>query len=189
MEAIGTVTLPLILFSLSEGYIHTRNMYKYFLCLVIGMFVSEIPYRMLFPPPPELGFSFMNIMATLALTLAFIFILDKINKSLVLVAAIFILMIFLSNILQVDYGFYPIMLAYAFFCFRENNLAKLVLCYLVYITRYQHFILGGIIILILRLYNGKHLNNADISLKRKKAYKYAFYIFYPLHFLVLYAIK
>gem|GEM_PF-4547454 len=188
-EAIGTITMPLITFLLVEGYMHTKNVYKYFFRLIIAMLISELPFRLIFPIMPQEGFYFGNIMATLALTLVAVYLFDKVKNNLFLTGCSFFSIVILSSILQVDYGFFTIVLAFNFFFFRDNPITKLILCYLIYITRYSNFLIGLIIILLLGIFNNNLTNKERISSKQKNAFKYGYYLFYPLHFIVLYLIK
>ncbi len=168
---------------------HTKNVYKYFFRLIISMFICELPYRLIFPIMPQEGFYFGNIMATLALTLVAVYLFDKVKNNLFLIGCSFILMFILSSILQVDAGFFSIMLAFNFFYFRDNPVTKLIICYLIYITRYSYFLIGLIIILLLAMFNNNLTNKENYSLKQKNAFKYGYYLFYPLHFVILYLIK
>ncbi|GFN35017.1 TraX family protein [Tepidimicrobium xylanilyticum] len=188
-EAIGTITMPIITFLLVEGYMHTRNVYRYFFRLIIFMLISELPYRLIFPMMPQEEFYVGNIMATLALTLVAIYLFDRVKNILFLIGFSFISIIILANILSVDYGFYSIILAFNFFFFRDNSIIKLIIFYLVYITRYSNFIIGLIIVCLLAMYNDNITNKKKFSLKQKYIYKYGYYLFYPLHFIALYLVK
>lgn len=188
-EIIGTITMPLITFLLVEGYIHTKNIYKYFLRLVIAMLISEFPYRLIFPIMPQERFYFGNIMATLALTLVAVYLFDTVKNNLFLIGFSFTLIIILTNILSTDYGFFPIILAFNFFFFRDNPAIKLIICYLIYITRYSNFLIGLIIILLIGMFNNNLTNKENLALKQKEVFKYSYYLIYPLHFIVLKIIK
>lgn len=43
---IGRLAFPIFAFQISEGYLHTRNLKKYFLRLIIIAIISQIPYSL-----------------------------------------------------------------------------------------------------------------------------------------------
>ena len=60
---IGRLSFPIFAFQISEGYIHTKNLKKYFLRLFLFALVSQIPF-MLFHSIISRDFS-LNIFFTL----------------------------------------------------------------------------------------------------------------------------
>ena len=53
---IGRLAFPIFAFQISEGYIHTKNLKKYFLRLFLFAIISQIPF-MLFHNLISTGFS------------------------------------------------------------------------------------------------------------------------------------
>lgn len=74
---IGRIAFPIFAFQISEGYVHTKNLKKYFFRLLIFAFVSQIPF-MLFSSSFSNSIS-LNIFFTLFLGLLAIFLYDKIK--------------------------------------------------------------------------------------------------------------
>lgn len=165
---IGTITLPIIIFLLVEGFIYTKNRHKYFLRLIIAMLISEAPYRLIFPIINQENFYFGNIMATLALIFVGLVLFEKVQNSVILISISFILVLILSNVLQVDAGAYAMFLAFTFFFFRDKLSVKLIIFYLVYITRYSNFLIGLVISIVISMYNGKLTNKTENSLSKNK---------------------
>ena len=44
MNFVGRIAFPIFAFQISEGYIHTHNLKKYFVRLIIFALISQIPY-------------------------------------------------------------------------------------------------------------------------------------------------
>ena len=72
---IGRIAFPIFAFQISEGYVHTKNLKKYFFRLFLFAIISQVPF-MLFHSLISSDFS-LNIFFTLLLGLACIFIYDK----------------------------------------------------------------------------------------------------------------
>lgn len=197
---IGRLAFPIFAFQISEGYIHTKNLKRYFLRLVIFSFVSQVPY-MLFRSAYFSGFSF-NIFFTLILGLVCIVIYDelinsKFNAPTALKMFIsFILIALISFIAQCyhfEYGAFGVFTIFIFYLFKDTkfimNLSFIfaVLAYFIknivvsnFDYRYILLCICTILPLIfINLYNGK----------KGKNIKYVLYIFYPVHLFVLYLLE
>lgn len=73
---IGRLAFPIFAFQISEGFVHTKNIKKYFLRLGIFAVLSQIPFS-LFHSTFSNEFS-LNVFFTLFLGLLSIFLYDKI---------------------------------------------------------------------------------------------------------------
>ena len=205
MNLIGRIAFPIFAFQISEGYIHTKNLKKYFLRLFIFALISQVPF-MLFCSTYTNGLT-LNIFFTLFVGLFAIFIHDKIihsniksninNKFIyylkqtigILTA---ILLGILAEICHFDYGFFGIAIIFMFYLFKNDKLAMAIsfitACVLKYgitiiLNGYNiWYILLGIFTILsiipICAYNGK----------QGKKVKYLLYIFYPVHLLILYFI-
>lgn len=189
---IGRIAFPIFAFGISEGYKKTKNPKKYFFRLLIFAIVSQIPYvlymsKILNVKFNPINFNIFNLNIGFTLLLGFICItlFDKFKyKSLGLIS-VFILSIF-AEIFPIDYGWYGILLIFAFYLFYDNKKIMFVVYTLLSILKYIYsnnyilFIFFSMIpLLLIYLYNQK----------RGKNLKYFFYIFYPLHFIILYIIR
>lgn len=184
---IGRLAFPIFAFQITQGYIHTKNLKKYFLRLGIFALISQIPLMMLYSVFSN-SFVF-NIFFTLILGLLAITVLDKSeNKVLGVIGALSIA--FISNFLNVDYGIFGVLTIISFYIFKNNKLAMFLSFSALSIYNFRrallltHFRLDVVLLviftilslLIIFLYNGK----------KGKNIKHLFYWFYPLHLIFLY---
>ena len=48
MNLIGRIAFPIFAFQVSEGYLHTKNLKKYFLRLFLFALVSQLPFMLFY---------------------------------------------------------------------------------------------------------------------------------------------
>lgn len=190
---IGRISFPLYAFLLVNGYYHTHNKFKYMLNLLLFGLISEIPFNLfifnkIFYP------EYNNIYLTLLIGLITIYIVDNIklkfkdNISYIIGFLIVILFSFINELLHADYGFIGIMIIYVYYL-SYNIKSKNKLLYLVgllfssyiYIISNKTIISLGFLLSVPLLY---FYNNKRV--KTNKLIKYLFYIYYPLHLILLY---
>lgn len=189
-NVIGRIAFPIFAFQITEGYIHTKDLKKYFKRLIIFAIISQIPF-MLFLSTFTSPFT-LNIFFTLLLGLLSIYIYNKIpNKFLAIVIGI-IISIF-AEIINVDYGAWGIIIIMIFYIFKDKkvimSLLYILSCFIKYLPNLLKYNFHYIYLLLLFstafsiffiiAYNGK----------QGKKIKYFLYIFYPLHMLILYFIN
>ena len=189
-NVIGRIAFPIFAFQISEGYIHTKNLKKYFKRLIIFAIISQIPF-MLFSSTFTSRFS-LNIFFTLFIGLFAIYIYDKShNKFLGILVTIFLCA--LAQLIKTDYGAWGVCIIMIFYIFKDKKiwmcllyLLSCLLKYLPYLLAYNfHYIYMLLLlgtassIFFIILYNGK----------QGKKVKYLLYAFYPLHMLALYFIN
>ena len=204
-NVIGRIAFPIFAFQISEGYIHTKNLKRYFLRLFCFAIISQVPF-MLFDSMFTSNFTF-NIFGTLFIGLLVILLYDKIsncsfkltnnkkfnltiNKIFGFITAILLGVV--SQICHFDYGFWGVAIIFLFYIFKNDKIGMLIFYITACIIKYgvniiiygYHYIyillcLGTIIpIIFIYLYNGK----------QGKKIKYLLYAFYPVHLLILYFI-
>jgi traX family protein len=196
---IGRLAFPIFAFQISEGYIHTKNLKKYFYRLVIFALISQIPF-MLFHSIINGSDWGLNVIFTLVFGLLAITIYDKYNKFVGVASTIFLGVI--ANSLHCDYGIYGVLITFLFYVFSHNkwllavsfSIATLIKygynisLYLNYgpdvlqyvASFYLPYIVGTLCAIIpILLYNKK--KGPDT--------KYLLYLFYPLHMLLIYGIS
>lgn len=188
MNYIGRLAFPIFAFLISEGYIHTKNLKKYFLRLFIFACITQIPYILFLHTFSN--DSNLNILFTLTLGLLAIILYDKQNnKYLGLFWVIFCSII--AQFFYFDYGWYGIAIIFIFYIFKKEKLYMNIFFSIITFIRYFFtfaktsrieyiFIIFFCILSLIpiNLYNEK----------KGKNIKYLFYIFYPLHLLILYLI-
>ena len=190
LRAVGRLSFPIFAFLLTEGYVHTRSFSKYFLRLLVLAVISEIIYDYVFYERfIYLGAN--NIFFTLALGLFTLFLLDKsrclVKKyfkdkiDLIIILPITYLLIvvimgLIAEFLSFSYGMLGILIISFFYLFKNNFLLMVIsvsISTLILGEPMQYFSLFSLILIC--FYN-KELG---------KKCKMFFYLYYPLHILVL----
>lgn len=211
MHFIGRFTAPIMCYFISEGYFHTKDVKKYIFRIGIFAIISQLPFviaEKLTSPPimivdgklslnPELFIPSFNVMFTLmlgliALALWNIEIIEKPLRIMIVISLCFIslscdwmcfsvLWILFFGIYRNDYkgkwiSYYCIALSSMAIAISTNILSGLPL--------WRNFWQLGLLFppFIIGLYNGERGN-------RNPFHKWFFYIFYPLHLLVIGIIK
>lgn len=185
MNYIGRLAFPIFAFLITKGYVHTSNLKKYFLRLLIFAIISQIPFMLLFPN----GFT-LNILFTLALGLLAITVYNKFKNK--LLGFIFVILCsVLAHFLHFDYGWFGIAIIFIFYIFKNKkaymNIFFIVATFINYIYYFAKtlrieylliFLFCCLSLIPINLYNGK----------KGKNIKYFLYAFYPLHLIALYLI-
>ena len=182
----GRLAFPIFAYQISEGYTHTHDLKKYIWRLFLFAIISQIPFNLF---QYALGFSLtLNIFFTLLLGLLAICAFEKIpNKFMgIIVSAI---CIYLGHLLNVDYGYWGVLLVFAFYILRANKVLLVIGFAAIVMLKYLPILIQSsfnyvniylaiftfLAIIPILLYNGKQ------GLKTK----YLLYIFYPLHLAIL----
>lgn len=201
---VGRLSMPLFAFALSEGCRYTKNKAKHFALLFTLAALCQIVYYFF-----DDGSLYMSILVTFSLSVLCIYALQYFKKRLfddsktsekILAGALLILAVggtfALNQVLTIDYGFLGCMLPVfaSLFDFRDINVPERlqkfdrlpirVLCLgvgcLTFALSHLHDVPISFYMLlalpILLLYSGE---------KGKLKTKYFFYVFYPLHLVVL----
>lgn len=180
---LGRISFPLFAFLLTEGYVHTSNLKKYFYRLFVFGLISQIPF-LIFRTYVGVGV-WLNIMFTLLLGLFAILIFDKVEFKLLSFSLVAIIA-YIGYLIKVDYGWFGVILVFLFYLFKSNKLSLTVSFISLVLIRYYlinaldlyhiYSIVFTILpILIIWLYNGKE----------GKKLKYFYYLFYPIHLIIL----
>lgn len=181
LRVIGRFAFPIFCFFLVEGYLHTRNKVKYLARMAICAIVSEIPFDLCLSSQ-LFDFSHQNTIFTLIIGLIAIMCIDKAgnlkdNRILVQILA-FISCSIAATLLNLDYKWGGVTLIVALYVFRNNNKLRLVFSAISLVFCGVGEIIGVLSIIIANKYNGN-----------KHKLKYFFYVFYPLHLVVLHIIS
>ena len=188
----GRIAMPVFAFCIAEGYAHTKDRNRYMIRMGIFALISEIPFDLAFFG--KVGFRHQNIMVTFFIALLALRLFDAVRGSrseetgrystqkTALGVNTVLAMAVLALVLRTDYSLFGVIAVFLFYVFRDAHpvihsgagvaflaLTRTVGCYRA----------TGLSFLPLVLYNGK----------RGKGMKWLFYLFYPGHLLVLYALR
>lgn len=218
MRYIGRIAFPVFCFLIIEGALHTHDMKRYLLRMGIFALISEIPYNLAFDGS-IISSGSTNVFFTLFFGLISIavhqtlhaggFGTDKAGhtKSVemrlsqpvqpfieklcglpvqiknIIAFAFMLLCCILSFLLGTDYSFGGVFTIYIMFICRNKALIRdvsmIVLLYL-FFGRVELY--GAVSILLFYFYNGKRGPNP-------KWMQYLFYLFYPVHLLILWGLN
>ena len=175
---IGRIAFPLFAFLLVEGFVHTGNLKKYMLRMLIFACISEIPYDLAMQET-WLEFSRQNTIWTLTLGLLMLALCRKYQYSVWAVAGIAVVCA-AAALLRFDYGAGGIVLILILYFLRDRQWLKYLAMLGLSVLWFGGTEIAAMISIIFMLaYNGKHGKNM----------KYMFYWFYPVHLAVLFFIK
>lgn len=185
LRTIGRIAFPLFAWLVANGAYHTKNIQKYFLRLLVFAFISQVPFmltnRLIDPSSISL-----NIFFTLSIGLGAIILIKKTNKK-SLWALISSVSAIGATALGTDYGGFGVLSIIAFYVYFKNKKAMIISQIWIYILMSLYFlylenalglveIFGLVGLLAVAFYNDKE----------GPKLQYLFYLFYPLHYMVIY---
>ena len=185
---IGRLAFPIYGFLLAEGMRHTRNPGKYILRLGIGILLAELPFDLLF----EGGFTWesQSVMVTLALGAGMLWSMGK-TENYAVKLLLTIPFAVLAEFMKCDYGLWGIAMIAVFALTDRWPVQLLFLFWVNWQLQSAEIPILGIsvsvqlfataAILPIQLYSGKKLTHS-------RAVQWAFYLFYPVHLLILWLI-
>lgn len=208
MGILGRIAFPIFAFGIAQGCKYTRNISKYILRLLICGVVSEVPYQLFFNDG-IVYFGVSNILFTLtlgAIGCYFIRLFKENDKLWVSIITTLVLM-FIAEVVHVEAGAMGVLLIVATYYFFDDRKKRTVSMAL--ILTFMYLVSGYFIgftppfvqwllpntniwllllnvvgalssVLLLCFYNGE---------KGKTYLKYMFYVFYPVHLIVLFGVS
>ncbi len=187
-RGIGRLAFPIFLFLMLEGFLHTRNVWKYALRLAIFALISEIPFNMAFTGN-IFDLSYQNVFFTLLIGLlmmiGFEAVSDRVPESFpagVLQTLVFVAALAAAGFLKCDYTYMGVAMTAAVYITRNHRnimwLAVMVAMILTLIPSNSSIfeLIGCFSFLFIACYNGER---GSFNMK------YFFYLFYPVHILIL----
>ena len=196
MHFIGRFTIPIMAFFIAEGYKKSRNVADYILRLLILAVASVIPFTLLFGP---IYGSLQNTIFSLLLGLCALYYAGKTENRFFKAIIVFLCML-ISIVILADGAVSVVLLIYLMGTIKGRkkavwlsitimNAADLFLTFAFPLAYGQMpaFGITDVIVMLgtfipaffLSQYNGE----------RGKSAKYLFYFFYPLHLLIIWAIR
>lgn len=178
LRCLGRIAFPIFCFLIVEGFFHTHDVRRYMGRLGVFALISEIPYDLAFRGVP-LEYDHQNVFFTLLIGIGMMVLLER-NREWPVKAVILLLAMWLAVLIRSDYNFRGILLIFVFYIFHESRWLAVTA------GGFWNFLYQGVIqkygvlsVLPLALYIGE----------RGRKMKYFFYIFYPVHLLLLYGIS
>ena len=190
LRIIGRLAFPIYCFLLAEGVAHTKNPVKYGLRLFAGILLAEIPFDLaLFG---RFSWAHQSVMVTLFLGFGMALIMQKLDRTKLVPVIAFA---FLAELFRTDYGAWGIFMIALFVMTRDrkdrNNLqviGMVIICWFMNSAAVQIFgvrvpieLFAVLALIPIFLYTGK---KRTVS----KGIQIGFYLFYPVHLLVLHLI-
>lgn len=206
LRYFGRIALPIFAFFIAEGCFYTRNKIKYFLQVFVLAVICQTFYIANDLLNGGIKSIYLNVLFTFSLSIivvsAYINILktakQKDNKKTIVAVSLFILSLLFVCFLQtaltpifnieitIDYGVAGILLPLFAALFKDKNKRFIsfsigTIIYCVVRFSYQPYVFFSLLALpLIFLYNGQ---------RGRKNLKWFFYLFYPLHFAVIYGIS
>ena len=181
LRAIGRLAFPIFAFQIGVGFKHTHSKEKYILRMILFALISQYPFA-LFLKAVNIA-PILNIGATFTLALLALYSIDKFKKSWIKYPLLIIILC-ISAYVPMDYGLIGVLIVISLYFLNYSKVIALSSFFAIILLycaiNNSLFSLPALLaILPILLYNGKKGPNI----------KYLFYIFYPLHLLVILLIK
>ncbi len=185
MRLIGRLAMPIFAFLIAEGCRYTKNKRRHFFeVFLLGVFCQAVSFAG--------GRVKLNILLTFSVSILLIYITELAMRDkrfipvpIILVGGLYIALTKILSPLGIgfDYGFFGIILPVLTFIPKNKWLKFIAFAFgLVILCRFAgRFQIYSMFALIpVFFYNGE---------RGKFKFKYAFYVFYPLHLFIIFAIK
>ena len=171
MRMVGRLAFPIFAFLLVEGYVHTHNIRRYIMNLLMAAIISDIPWMLLG------GYDSHNVMFTLLLGLMAVSFIDRFWRNRLVTLTVISLIGVLAEWLQTDYSWRGIFLICVLFMFRDKPL----LAFMFGLPFLMVYGLAGSAagLMMPMLYSGQR------GFATGRVSKYFFYAFYPLHLMAI----
>lgn len=193
LRIIGRLAFPLYVFLLVEGFSHTRNRPKYFLRLLAGALLAELPYDLMIYG--QFSWESQSVMVTLSLGFLALTVMDRVG-SIYWKAVAALPFVVLAELACSDYGWQGVLLVVLFAMSREyyaRNIIRFGGMLVIFHTMPSVMLplggmgipmqaLGALSILFIAGYDGRKLTNSRVV-------QWAFYLFYPVHMLILFVLE
>ena len=194
MRIIGRIAAPVMFYFLVEGYEHTSSRKNYALRLLAFAILSQIPYSLVRFGKASAGD--LNVIFTLLISFLMMAVTDRIKSQIIKGMAIALFMII--SVFS-DWGLLGPLMVWIFYMNRGDKTKQIrdylmiiciqLICTVIFlICNTQNWYEGicqlGIFLVIplLHFYNGEPGRKTIVN-------KWLFYVFYPLHFLVIWILS
>lgn len=193
MRIIGRIAFPLFCFQIAFGATKTRNIWKYVLRLFVFALVTQVALSVVLW---EIYVSWLNVFFTLSAGVLSIIMINKAKeeKNPVIAACVLVIIIvllLLAELLHFDYGMMGVALIIMFYLPLTHSLKWSKITMLpVFILFNLPFALSSSYIQLYSMISAVFLLLfVDKKLRIPKWERWAFYVFYPLHLVILHLIN
>lgn len=180
LRGIGRISFPIYCFLLVEGFQKTGNLKRYILRLAVFAVIAEVPFDLCFTAR-VVSFSHQSVMLTLLMGVLTMWVTSLLEGHVANcflrvpgMAAVIALGAAAAELLNTDYGYMGVLCIMTLYVLRRVKWKQIMGGCLVFLWE----IWAPLAFIPIGFYNGK----------RGLALKYIFYLFYPLHLLILYLI-
>jgi hypothetical protein len=198
LRIIGRLSFPLFAFLIADGMSKTKNVYKFLSLVSLFAFLSQLPFfyaSKLIDP----NFNQTNVLFTFAIAIMAIIILQKITNTVGKVALL-IFCIYLSFLLKVNYGIAGVLIVVSYYFFSKKLFLAILIHVLISISSAFYPAISSSMISLNKINFGPLISLLSIPFiylyvknnsKKKQSvleakFKYFFYFFYPLQFVLFY---
>jgi hypothetical protein len=182
LRIIGRFAMPVFAYGTAMGIIRTGNREKYLARLFIFALISQVPYELV-------GQKGLNVISTIFITALFLYLIKK-NTALTYILSLIPLAI--SILVPMDYGVYFLALSFAIYIFKDRMTAafisgSLITVFMSLVYYNNPVQIFSVIGLFSACFQGSRLIAGKLPVIRLN--KSFFYIYYPLHLLIIFLIK
>jgi hypothetical protein len=184
LRFVGRLSFPLIAYLLVLGLESTRSVRNYLTRLLIFALISQIPFTLARGVAP---WEYLNIFVTLSMGLLFVHLFERNNY-------LFLLPLAASALLPMDFDGYGLAVIGCLYALRRNErigaaIFILLNLFVLLDVPYQSLALLALPLIILHNEGRFPFNKVDTKTNYPAWRKYFFYVYYPLHLLLLYILK
>lgn len=175
MRCFGRIAFPVFAFLIVEGCFHTRCLWKYMLSLLITACISEIPWQLLNDDGSH------NVVFTLLIGLVAVYLMDQARHCLPLMLLMAASPMVLATALHFDYEWRGVGLIAVFYLFRDRRILTLPFGFPLIM---EYGTIGPALgLLVPQMYSGRR------GFIKGRWMKYLFYMYYPLHLMVIWLLN
>lgn len=173
LRCIGRIAFPIFAFLIVEGFLHTRNRMKYGMNLFVFALISEIPWN--YVHSGSWHYSGQNVLFTLLIGYIGLCAIERYRHEVRRLCFSLLGLLALSVLLHADYGCSGYGFILLLYVLRRRRLLQAVIgsCMLGFKW------IAGLAFIPINMYNGER------GFIQGPVAKYLFYVFYPLHLIVI----
>lgn len=181
LRIVGRLSFPIYAYCLSEGFLYTANVNRYFLRLAALALLSQIPFNLVFYGTPFSGNS-LNIFFTLAWGLLCLKAIKRYHGQMMYGVAAMFAFGLTAELFHMDYGMGGILMIFAFYLIIQKEWEKAGWC--IFVLTNIFWFWGGIqwAALLAAIPIGLY---GKLPTRRKQRF---FYWIYPFHLLLLWVV-